>query len=101
MMAPALDFEKCGLTEAKDHFSALTAQANSTGRPFTVLKGGRPWVEVRPLAVQHDERAGEIRIAPVRRTVAVADLDDVFAGYDGDWAPQEDWFSQPAGSEEL
>lgn len=41
-----------GLSEAKTNFSSLTAKANSTGVPITVLKNNRPWVEIRPLAVQ-------------------------------------------------
>lgn len=102
-MTPALDYEKYGLAETKDKFSALTAKANATGRPFTVLKGGKPWVEVRPLAATgaSDEEAEGITITPVRRAVPVADLKELFAHYDGKYRPVEDGFSSPAGSEEM
>lgn len=100
-MAPAVDIDRVGLAEAKDKFSALTAKANATGRPFTVLKGGKPWVEIRPLAAQQLKDSGEISIVPNRRNVEVADLDDLFAGYDRSFRPVEDGFASPAGEEEM
>ena len=99
-MAPAIDHERYGLAETKDKFSALTAKANSTGRPFTVLKGGKPWVEVRPLAAC-ESIATEITITPSRRQVPVADLDELFAGYEGGFSPSEDGFASPSGAEEM
>ena len=98
-MSPAIDYERHGLTETMDRFSALTAGANMTGRPFTVLKGGKPWVEVRPLAVDTDP--SDISITPIRRVVPVSDLDEIFAGYSGEYAPQEDGFASPAGQETM
>ena len=70
-----------------------------TGRPFTVLKGGRPWVEVRPLAV--DVGSSDISITPIRRVVPVSDLDELFAGYNGEYTPQEDGFASPVGHEVM
>lgn len=99
-MTPTLDLDCYGLAEAQDHFSAVTAKANSTGRPFVVLKGGKPWVEVRPLAVGGTTGAG-ITITPTRRNVPVADLDALFAGYDGDFSPTEDGFAASAGHEAI
>lgn len=98
---PLLQIEDYPLTEAKDKFSALTAKANTTGRPFRVLKGGKPWVVVSPVSAIASSGREAISIQPVRRTVAVADLDALFAGYDGSFAPCEDDFAAPVGSEEL
>ena len=97
-MTPVAKTEQYGLTETKDRFSALTAQANATGRPFTVLKGGKPWVEVHPLATK---REVDITIIPTHRNVAVADLDDLFADYRGDYRPQEDGFASARGHEVM
>lgn len=92
-----------GLAEAKDNLSALTARANETGEPFVIMKNNKPWVEVRPVAKLASEAAenGAISISPVRRTIQVADLDDMFAGYSGDFVAVEDGFAAPAGREEL
>lgn len=98
-MAPAIDYERYGLAETKDRFSALTAKANATGSPFVVLKGGKPWVEVRPLATAG--RTADVSITPVRRSVPVADLDELFAGYDGGYTPTEDGFTRPVGREVM
>ena len=76
------------LTVAKDKFSALTARANETDCPFVVLKGGKPWVEVRPLAAPAPRSAGEIVIEPVRRRVEIADIGRLFVEYDSSAAPQ-------------
>lgn len=92
--------ESYPLTEAKDRFSALTAKANATGVPFRVLKGGKPWVVVSPVSSE-SSGASAISIEPVRRTVGVADLDSLFAGYDGSFVPSEDGFVGAAGSEGL
>lgn len=100
-MEQAVEYGRYGLAETKDHFSALTAQANATGRPFTVLKGGKPWVEVRPLAARRQKAPDTVSIVPVRRNVAVADLDELFGGYSGGFVPREDGFAAPAGSEEM
>ncbi len=98
-MPPAVDYERYGLAETKDKFSALTAKANSTGRPFTVLKGGKPWVEVRPLAV--DSGPDDISITPTRRVVPISDLDELFAGYSGEYVPKEDGLASPVGCEAM
>ena len=66
-----------GFAEAKDRLSALTASANETGLPFIITKGKKPWVEVRPLAVK-ESSASAVTITPLRREIAVADLDEVF-----------------------
>lgn len=89
-----------GFAEAKNSFSALTTHANDTGMPFTILKNNRPWVQVRPLAVRERPK-GAVTIVPVRREVPVADLDDLFAGYDGGFAAGEDGFAQPVGEEAM
>ena len=41
-----------GMSDAKTHFSKLTAQANRSGHSVTVFKNNRPCVEIRPLAVE-------------------------------------------------
>lgn len=98
-MTPVPKMNQYGLAETKDKFSSLTTQANATGRPFTVLKGGKPWVEVRPLAAK--KQNAEISIVPMNRSVAVADLDELFAGYQGDYQPQEDGFAPASGCEAM
>lgn len=98
---PAKQIDEYPLTEAKDRFSALTAEANATGVPFRVLKGGKPWVVVSPVSAGHVSGNDSIIIRPVKRTVAVPDLDVLFAGYNGDFTPAEDAFSNPVGGEEL
>lgn len=75
------------LTVAKDKFSALTAYANETDCPFVVLKGGKPWVEVRPLAAARPKPDDAIVIEPVRRRVEIADVDRLFVEYDSSGAP--------------
>lgn len=100
-MAVVAPMREVPLTEAKDKFSALTADANRSGAPFVVLKNNSPWVEVRPLAVQQRPSSDGIIIRPVRHEVAVADLDYLFAEYDGSYVPVEDGFAGPCGSEEA
>lgn len=92
-----------GLAEAKDNLSALTAKANETGEPFIITKNNKPWVEVRPVATQAADEAEEegISIQPVRRTIDVVNLDDLFAEYDGGFEAAEDGFASPVGEEEL
>lgn len=89
------------LAEAKNQFSALTAEANRTGRPFTVLKNNKPWVEIRPLAVEFDSRPDAIHITPVHRRVEVADLDELFHDFEGDFVPVEDGLATAVGWEAL
>ncbi len=98
---PLKQIEDYPLTEAKDRFSALTAEANATGVPFRVLKGGKPWAVVCPASSGRASGDGTITIQPVKRTVAVPDLDVLFAGYDSSFVPSEDGFVSPMGSEEL
>ena len=43
-----------GMADAKSQFSRITADINRTGVPVTVFKNNKPWVEIRPLAVQDD-----------------------------------------------
>lgn len=43
-----------GMSDAKANFSKLTAEVNRTGRPVTVFKNNKPWVEIRPLAAEED-----------------------------------------------
>lgn len=94
--------EEYSLSETKDRFSALTSRANSTGRPFRVLKGGRPWVEVVPLAPAQPQGKGGIVIEPCSRAVPVADLDELFSGFDASsFAPIEDGFASPSGNEAI
>ena len=89
-----------GFAEAKDRLSALTASANETGLPFIITKGKKPWVEVRPLAVK-ESSASAVTITPLRREVAVADLDEGFAGYEGDFVAREDGFAAAVGTEAM
>ncbi|MBM6682491.1 type II toxin-antitoxin system Phd/YefM family antitoxin [Collinsella intestinalis] len=105
-MGVAIEFEseRYPLTEAKNRFSELTRQANATGRPFMVLKGGRPWVEVRPLRSDVREDADGISIMPEHRSVAVADLSELFERYEQRsdvYRPVEDAFASPVGEEVL
>ena len=93
-----------GLAEAKDNLSALTVKANETGEPFIITKNNKPWVEVRPVAARAAEEAdeeGAISIQPIRRTIDVVDLDELFAEYDGSYRATEDEFASPVGEEEL
>lgn len=92
--------ERVGFAEAKDRLSALTASANETGRAFVITKNNKPWVEVRPLAVQ-ERPIGAVTISPVRRELVVPDLDDVFAGYEGGFVAREDGFAAAAGAEVM
>lgn len=92
--------ERYGFAEAKDRLSALTASANETGQAFVITKNNKPWVEVRPLAVK-ERREGSVSIVPLRREVAVADLDDVFAGYEGGYVAREDGFAGAVGVEAM
>lgn len=98
---PLRKIEDYPLTEAKDKFSALTAQANASGMPFRVLKGGKPWVVVSPVSTSPADDRDGITIQPVKRTVPVADLDALFVGYDGDFTPHEGGFADPVGSEGI
>ena len=91
---------RVGFAEAKDRLSALTASANETGLPFVITKGKKPWVEVRPLAVK-ERPSGAVTITPVKREVVVADLDDAFAGYEGNYVALEDGFAASVGSEAM
>lgn len=43
--------ELIGLSRAKAEFNKVTAHANETGRPVTVLKRNALWVRIVPLAV--------------------------------------------------
>lgn len=43
-----------GMSEAKTHFSRLTADANRTGRSVVVFRNNKPWVEIRPLAYKEN-----------------------------------------------
>lgn len=40
--------ELIGLSRAKAEFNKVTAHANETGRPVTVLKRNAPWVRIAP-----------------------------------------------------
>lgn len=96
------EYEEYGLAETKDRFSALTSKANSTGRPFRVLKGGKPWVEVVPLAPKEPMSSDGIVIEPCTRTVTVADLDALFEGFDEtSFVPREDGFAGASGLEVM
>ena len=99
-MPLAEDMERYSFAEAKNHLSALTASANETGRPFVITKNSKPWAEVRPLAVK-ERREGAVAITPLRREVAVPDLDDVFAGYAGGYVAREDGFAAAVGAEAI
>ena len=50
---PGNDDEMIGLTRAKAELNKVTARANETGRPVTVLKRNAPWVRIVPLAARN------------------------------------------------
>ena len=52
--------ELIGLSRAKAEFNKVTAHANETGRPVTVLKRNAPWVRIVPLAVGDPGERGKI-----------------------------------------
>lgn len=89
------------LAEAKNNLSALTAYANETGTPFTILKNNKPWVRVLPLAARQ-KSSSTIAIVPLRREVEVVDLDKLFDGFDGP-IPRivEDGFAGAVGREAM
>ncbi len=93
-------YPSISFSQAKDQLSRLTLQANATGRPFVIEKNRKPWVEVRPLAVQ-PEQDNAIKIMPVKREVPVADLDALFEGHSSSFCPREDGFASAVGAEEL
>ena len=41
------------MSEAKTHFSRISAAVNASGEPVTVFRNSKPWVEIRPLASDH------------------------------------------------
>ena len=89
------------LAEAKNNLSALTAYANETGMPFTILKNNKPWVRVQPLATRQ-KSSSTIAIVPLRREVEVADIDDLFKEFDGSSAQiVEDGFAGAIGREAM
>lgn len=90
-----------GFADAKNKLSSLTLEANQTGEPFVILKNNMPWVEVRPLAVAVEYQGDEIHITPSQRNVRVANLDDLFEGYEGDFCPVEDELSAAVGAEAM
>lgn len=87
-------------SEAKNNLSALTARANETGMPFTVLKNNKPWVRIQPLAVR-TRSSSTIAIVPMRREVAVPDLDKLFEGFDRQDRICEDGFAGAVGQEAM
>lgn len=93
--------QKVSFAEAKNHFSALTTQANATGVPFIITKNNKPWVEVRPLAVMPQPKDG-ITIKPVKREVVIPDLDVLFQDFDPHgFVPREDGFASATGCEVM
>ena len=98
MTRPAM--QEIPFTDAKNQLSALTAHANATGNAFVITKNRKPWVEVVPLAIKPVSADG-ISIKPLRRVVAIPDLDDLFASYDDCFVPAEDGFVHSIGSERL
>ena len=63
--------------------------------------GGESWVVVSPAPSGCGSEIGSITTKPIKRTVAVRDLDALFVGYEGDFTPVEGAFSNPAGGEKL
>lgn len=51
--------ELIGLSRAKAEFNKVTAHANETGRPVTVLKRNAPWVRIVPLVVGDPDERGK------------------------------------------
>ena len=49
-----------GLGDAKNNFSRVTAEANRTGKPVTILKNNRPWVVIQP--AQQAESAVDVAV---------------------------------------
>lgn len=87
-------------SEAKDHLSSLASEANASGEAFVVTRHHKPWIEIRPLAHTQSEDA-DIVIKPVHQRVDIPNLDELFAGYEGNYEPEEDGFANAAGAEEL
>lgn len=88
------------LSVAKDNFSVLTSLANQLGVPFIVTRNKRPWVEIRPLAVQPSTERG-IAIEPLGREIDIPSISRLFEGYKGGHVPCEDGFAGSAGEEEM
>ena len=99
-MGASTTMPRIGFAEAKNQLSALTATANETGQPFVITKNNKPWVEVRPLSVRKKPE-GAVSITPIRRHVAVANLDEVFEGYEGNYVAHEDGFASAVGAEAM
>lgn len=95
---PTTTLPSYSLTDTKNNFSAYTAEANRTGEPFVVKKQDKPWVKVVPM--QADGSVDEI-IVPVRKSVAVADIKQLFSEHPSDYVPVEDGFAAPVGAEVL
>ncbi len=88
-------------SQAKDNLSALTKQANATGMPFVITKNKKPWVEVRPLSSNVD-KSNNARVIPLKRTVSIPDLDELFKDFDAESAIiVEDGFASPTGNESI
>lgn len=88
-----------GLADARNRLSALTNEANATGKSFVIYKNNQPWAEVRPLSVRAPQ-VDAISITPLRHEVQVANLDELFSEYEGGFVPREDGLASPAGREE-
>ena len=99
-MSQATVRRSVSFSEAKDHLSSLASEANASGEAFVVTRHHKPWIEIRPVAHRPADKAPVV-ISPVRQPVIVPDLDELFAGYEGSYVPEEDGFANPVGDEEL
>ena len=85
---------------AKNCFVALPANANSTASALATPKCIDPLVEPKSL-LACERLIVEAPITPAQRRFPVADLDELFAEYDGSYSPAEDGFAASFGTEEM
>lgn len=83
--------------DAKTNFSEYTRLANLTGQPFVICKRKEPWVKIEPLQVKKNSSI----ITPIKRSISVVNLNQLFEDHPSDYRPTEDGFAAPVGKEVL
>lgn len=58
------------LVDTKNNFSKVTSHINETGDSVTVLKNGRPWVRIEPLACDAEQVANRRARAQVEEMLS-------------------------------
>lgn len=76
-----------GVREAKNNFSKLAQLVNETGQALTVLKNGRPWVQISPADASHEERRR--RLALLHQLTAQVEQDAEEPAWDASVADKE------------